>query len=81
MEVKILHFAQIREICGVAEEYIQCQMNDTVLDAWNIISNRHTGLRHLPYRPLPALNGRYAEWDTLVCAGDELVFLSPMSGG
>jgi molybdopterin converting factor small subunit len=81
MQVKILHFAQIRELCGVTEEYIQCQTNNTVLDAWRIITNRHTELRQLAYRPLPALNGHYAEWNTFMSAGDELVFLSPMSGG
>jgi len=52
-----------------------------VLDAWRIITNRHTELRQLAYRPLPALNGHYAEWNTFMSAGDELVFLSPMSGG
>lgn len=81
MQVKVLHFAQIREICGVTDEYIQFTISISVIEVWDIITNRHAGLQRLPYRPLPALNGQYALWDTPVSDGDELVFLAPMSGG
>ena len=81
MRVRLLHFAQIRELCGLSEEYLFFQNTSSVLTAWHILCNRHPDLNALAYKPLPALNGSFANWDATLADGDDLVFLSPMSGG
>ncbi len=81
MEVKVVHFAQLRELCGLREEYVVLGNRYLVSDAWNIIQNRHSEFAALAFVPIPAVNGAYASWDRPLTEGDELVFLGPMSGG
>ncbi len=81
MQVKVLHFAQLRELCGATEEVLTVRINYSVSEAWDLLIKHHTPLADLPFRPLPAVNGAYASWETTLSDGDELVFLGPMSGG
>lgn len=81
MNVRVVHFALMRELCGCDAEPLSIPAGANVLEAWRGLCQLHGGLRDLPYEPRPAVDRRFASWDASLAEGQELCFLLPTSGG
>jgi molybdopterin-guanine dinucleotide biosynthesis protein A len=77
--VKILYFAKLREARGLDEESVET-LACTAAGLYDEVRFRHRlplGLEALRV----AINGEFADWDALLSAGDEVVFIPPVAGG
>jgi MoaE-MoaD fusion protein len=82
MVVSVRLFAMLRESAGSGCVELELPGGATVADALHALCE-HELLRELLAR-LPvrmAINRDYADADTLLCAGDELALIPPLSGG
>ena len=79
MEVRIRYFAAFREATGVTTEQVATRA-DTVGDLFQESIARFTGLQHEP-AALVAINDEMADWDSVFCEGDEILFFPPVAGG
>jgi molybdopterin synthase sulfur carrier subunit len=79
MNYRVLYFASLRDAAGCDEE----QVSSAATDAGALFAelrDRH-GFRLAKDRLRVAVNGDFAAWERLLCDGDEIVFLPPVSGG
>ena len=81
MNVRVVHFALMRELCACEAEPLSIRTGASVLDAWRCLCQLHGALRDLPYEPRPAVDRRFASWEASLVEGQELCFLLPTSGG
>ena len=79
MRVKLRLFAYLRETFGIDEEEIEIEDRTTVGALWDQFKDKIPQNRN--FRVLFAINGEYAERDTELKEGDEIVFIPPVSGG
>jgi molybdopterin synthase catalytic subunit len=79
--VRIRLFAMHRELAGTRRLELVLRPGATVEDAWTGLVDRVPALA--PSRPTVrfAVNGDYADPDTVLAAGDELAAIPPVSGG
>jgi sulfur-carrier protein len=79
--VRVRLFASLRETVGAGELSLDLAEGARVEDAWAALSARHPEL-HARRRSLAAaVNRCYADFDAPLSAGDEVVFIPPVSGG
>lgn len=77
--VKVLYFAKLRESRGLGEESVET-LACTAAGLYDELAFRHRfpmetdGLR-------AARNGEFCGWEEPIAAGDEIVFIPPVSGG
>jgi molybdopterin converting factor small subunit len=81
MRYRLLHFAQMRELCGCVEEIIDSESQISMATLWEILCSRHEALAAATIQPLPVLDRRYVTWDALVPDGGEVSFFPPLGGG
>ena len=75
--VKILYFASLRELLGVAESTLDISDETDAASVWKAVNPSV----NLPEASLVAINQAYASLDAIVQPGDELAFFPPVTGG
>ncbi|HKB80766.1 MAG TPA: molybdopterin converting factor subunit 1 [Thermoanaerobaculia bacterium] len=81
MNVRLLHFAVLRDIVGAGEERLEVPDGTRAVDVWNRLRQAHRQLAGYQRPPMTAINERYADPDELLHEGDELAFIPPVAGG
>ncbi len=79
--MRVRLFASLREAVGKAELSLELCDGARVADAWAALRGRHPDLEMRRKGLLAAVNRRYADFEDPLRAGDEVVFLPPVSGG
>ncbi len=80
MKIHILFFAALCDAAGVREVDLEIS-GSTVGDALEEIRVRFPGVVPLLDRVQAAVNEEYAKPDTLLCEGDRVALIPPVSGG
>ncbi len=79
MTVTVLYFARMAEIAGCASEVFE-QAPATASALFDRVSERHRfGFDRESLRV--AVGDRMVGWDAVLCDGDEVAFIPPVSGG
>lgn len=81
MPITLRYFAAIREITGRSHEVVTLPSEATIADARAWLVARYAALAPILDRCVAARNRAFAEPDTPLQEGDEVVFLPPMAGG
>lgn len=81
MSITLRYFAVLREIMGRTTEDVTLPAGTSIGDVRAMLANRVELLQDILPRCVAARNRAFAEDDTLLADGDELVFLPPMAGG
>jgi molybdopterin converting factor subunit 1 len=80
MSVTVLLFASYADAFGASSLSVDLPRDATVADLLAQLRAR-PGAERLPPAPLVAVNQRYAEMTSAVCAGDEVAVIPPVAGG
>ncbi|MFZ0334090.1 MAG: molybdenum cofactor biosynthesis protein MoaE [Candidatus Acidiferrales bacterium] len=81
MVLRVLFFGQLREIVGLAEEACLAPDESKLEDLFAIYADRFPRLAEFRASVAASINQEYAPWNARPCAGDEVAFLPPVSGG
>ena len=81
MHVRVRLFASLRETAGAGEVRLELPEGATAEAAWGRLAMAHPALAPRRMSLAASVNRRYAAFDTVLCEGDELVFIPPVSGG
>jgi len=81
MTVRVRLFASLRETAGRGELELELPEGASAEDAWRALVDHHPRLAPSRTSLAAAVNRRYVEFHETLRAGDELVFLPPVSGG
>lgn len=81
MHVRVRYFARLRDIAGCAEELVELTDGETAEALYERLVARHPSLRRLRPHLRVAINLEFEDWTTVICDGDELAFIPPVSGG
>ncbi len=81
IRVKVLLFATYADAAGQDEVTLSLSGPATVADVVRQLRQGPLGPRHLPERPLAAVNQVHARADTPLADGDEVALLPPLAGG
>ncbi|HEY2475525.1 MAG TPA: MoaD/ThiS family protein [Candidatus Cybelea sp.] len=81
MNVRVVAFANVREILEASQPSLDLPDGARVGDAWELLESLFPALG--PHRPSVriARNGRIAACDESLSDGDELAILPPVGGG
>jgi len=74
--ITVRYFASLRERLGRSEDQVEAAGLSCVADVWSRVS-----AEPLPANTLVAINQVYASLGSPVCAGDEVAFFPPVTGG
>jgi molybdopterin synthase sulfur carrier subunit len=74
--ITVRYFASLRERLGRSEDRLDAAGLGCAADVWRRISSDP-----LPANTLVAINQEYASPESPVCAGDEVAFFPPVTGG
>lgn len=78
--MRVLFFAQLREVAGVAEAEIEADGVDAD-SLWSALAERWPGLGEHRGNTRVARNGAYAGPGDIFRANDEVALIPPVSGG
>lgn len=81
MQVRVLHFAVVRERLGSDSEVLELPPEATVEDAVAALARRHPALDGLLPRLRVAVNRSFAPSTARLTDGDELALIPPVAGG
>lgn len=81
MRVRVRLFASLREAAGEGEVELDLPAGASAEDAWRALVGRHPALADRRASLSAAVNRRYVAFDAPLSAGDEVVFVPPVSGG
>jgi molybdopterin converting factor subunit 1 len=81
VRVRVRLFASLRESVGQGELELELPEGSTPDEVWRRIAADHPELGGRRGRLAAAVNRRYASFDEPLSAGDEVVFIPPVSGG
>lgn len=81
MNIRIRYFASLREISGRSDEVLTVPAGTTVSAGRALVLERYPHLKSIIERCVYAVNRSYMSAETVLCDGDELVFIPPMGGG
>ena len=81
MRVRVRLFASLREALGQPEVELELPDGATPEDVWRRLAADHPALASRRANLAAAVNCRYAPFDAPLAAGDEVVFIPPVSGG
>ena len=77
MTITVRFFASLRESTGRSEVAVDDTQATSAGDAWRLA----TGGQPIPDNVLVAVNLEYRHLGAPVCAGDEVAFFPPVTGG
>ena len=80
MKIQIRYFAELKERVGTDQALLRCESPLSAAELYQQLRQRH-GFRFEPSMLRVAINGAFADWQTPLAEGDEVVFLPPFSGG
>jgi molybdopterin converting factor subunit 1 len=81
LRLKVLFFGRLRELTGIAEEFLEIPAGKTLADVFNQYAARFPNLAPFRSSLVPSRNEEFASWDTPVRHDDTIAFLPPVSGG
>lgn len=81
MRVKVRLFASLRETLGRDHLELDLEEGATAEDAWRRLVSECPALAPRRKSLAAAVNRRYQPFDAILAAGDEVVFVPPVSGG
>ena len=81
MRVTVRLFARLRDITGATELARELPPGATIGDLWRQLAGEFPELASYERSISSAVNADYARMDHVVCEGDEIAFLPPVSGG
>jgi len=81
MRVRVRLFASLREAAGRDHLDLDLPEGATAEDAWNRLVAECPALSARRQSLAAAVNRRYQPFDATLAAGDEVVFVPPVSGG
>jgi molybdopterin synthase sulfur carrier subunit len=81
MRVTVRLFARLRDITGAAELARDVAVGATIGTVWRELAVEYPELEHYERSISSAVNADYARMDRILCDGDEVAFLPPVSGG
>ena len=81
MRVTVRLFARLRDIAGASELARDVAPGATIGTVWHQLAGEYPELEHYERSISSAVNADYARMDRVLCDGDEVAFLPPVSGG
>lgn len=81
MKVRLLFFAVLRDITGVAGRDLTLAEGTTAREVWQSLRSSYAKLADYTQPPMIAINETYATPDDVLRDGDELAFIPPVAGG
>ena len=81
MRVTVRLFARLRDIAGAGELSRDVDAGATIGSLWQQLAVEYPALGPYERSMSSAVNADYARMDTRLCDGDEIAFLTPVSGG
>ncbi len=79
--IRVLLFAALRDAAGREGFEFPAEPSATATALWERLVAQCPALEPYTRRTRVAVNGEYADWDTELRNGDEVVFFPPVSGG
>ncbi len=81
MRVRVIAFAQLRELLGGPFHEVDVPAGSTSADVWNALVERCAPLAELAGSTRIARNGRLVVQSEPIAEGDEVALLPPVGGG
>ena len=81
MRVRVLFFGQLKEIVGRAADEVDLAEGARVEELFARYGAEHPQLKGFRGSAVASVNREFADWQSLLNAGDEVAFLPPVSGG
>jgi len=81
VRVTVRLFARLRDIAGAGELARELAPGATIGDLWRQLAGEFPALGPYERSISSAVNADYARMDHVLCTGDEVAFLPPVSGG
>ena len=81
MKLKLLYFAQFREAAGKSEENLEVIPGASVGEVLSLILKKYPVLVPFGKKVASAVNREVVPEDRKLKEGDEVAFLTPLSGG
>ena len=81
MTVRVLAFAQLRELLGAPEAALELPAGACVADAWAALVRERGELESQRSSTRAACNGSIVSFEATLRDGDEVAFLPPVGGG
>jgi molybdopterin converting factor subunit 1 len=81
IRVKVLFFGRLKEIAGVAEEFVELTRGSRIQELFAHLVARRAEFASYRRSVVASRNQEFAAWSTPLDSGDEIAFLPPVSGG
>ena len=81
IRVKVLFFGRLKEVAGVAEEFVELTPGSRIEDLFTSFVAREPEFARYRSSVVASRNQEFAAWSTSLHSGDEIAFLPPVSGG
>lgn len=81
MRVRVLFFGRLKDITGLAEDWAELDEGTVLEDLFARYGRQFPALAAFRSSLVASVNEEFAEWRVALCAGDEIAFLPPVSGG
>ena len=81
MKIQVLFFASCRDIVGERDCEMDVPDGMTLADLIERIGTEHPRFRKIEPSLMVSVNQDYVERDHVLCDGDEVAFIPPVSGG
>ncbi len=78
-KITIYYYARLSEITNCRKEIINTSFS-TPKEVYNSLLHKYI----FPFNPSEiniAINNKISTWDSILCDGDEVIFIPPVSGG
>jgi molybdopterin converting factor small subunit len=81
MQVRVIAFAQLRELLGWSSRDLDLPDGSCGSDVWNLLASGSPAIAPLASSTRLARNGRVADRSETLRNGDEIALLPPVGGG
>jgi molybdopterin converting factor subunit 1 len=81
VRVKVLFFGRLKEVAGVAEEFVELAPGSRIEDLFASFVALRPEFASYRSSLVASRNQEFAGWSTPLDSGDEIAFLPPVSGG
>ncbi|MEX0680319.1 MAG: MoaD/ThiS family protein [Balneolales bacterium] len=81
MNISVIYFSVLKKITGKSQEVIRLEKQMSAEDLFGLLSKKYPEMvRYKPYIRL-SVNQEYLPFETRLKPDDEVVFITPVSGG
>ncbi len=81
MPIKVKVFAILKDIVGREEIHLDFEEEVSCREVLRHLETQFEGIAPILWHSLVAVNGQYADGDTVLTANDEVAILPPVCGG